>query len=117
MRIRKVDKNNDWCFGNGQADYLIDLEAIKQDIILRLQEWYNDCFFNLEQGIQWDVRLGYTNQKLLLDNDVKKTVLSVTGVLNLYNFVSQVNGRKYSCSFDVYTEYSTETISIYFEGV
>lgn len=115
MRVRNVDKNWDWTFGHGQSDYTKDINAVKLDIQMRLKEWYQDCFFNLEQGIPWDVRLGSHNQKELLDQDVIDTVQSVDGVLNVFNFTSSVTGRRYTCQFEVYTIYSSETITINFE--
>lgn len=117
MRIRNVDSNWDWQFGSGQLNYSRDLSAVAQDIQMRLKEWYQDCFFNLEQGIPWDVRLGSHNQKELLDQDVQNTVLSVEGVINIFLFNSAVIGRRYTCQFEVYTAYSTETIPISFEGI
>lgn len=115
MRVRNVDSNNDWCFGHGQSDYTRNVTAVALDIKLRLQEWYNDCFFNLEQGIPWNVRLGSHNQKDLLDQDVIQTAQIVEGVLNIFNFSSSVTGRRYTCKFEVYTIYSSETITINFE--
>lgn len=117
MRVRITDNNNDWTFGKGQSNYARDLNAVIIDIQMRLKEWYNDCFFNLTQGIPWDVRLGSHNQKELLDQDVQQTVLSVEGVLNIFNFESYTNGRKYTCQFDVFTTYSTEIKTINFEGI
>lgn len=117
MRVRNLDINWDWQFGHGQSDYNRTLKAIELDIQMRLKEWYGDCFFNLEQGIPWNVRLGSHNQKQLLDEDVQNTVLSVEGVLNIFNFTSSVNGRRYTCQFEVYTAYSTETLPITFEGI
>lgn len=117
MRIRNVDKNWDWTFGNGQLSYSRNINAVTLDIQMRLKEWYEDCFFNLDKGIPWSVRLGDHNQKELLDEDIQNTVLSVEGVLNIFNFTSQVNGRRYSCQFEVYTSYSTETVPVNFEGI
>lgn len=117
MRIRNLDKNWDWQFGHGQSDYVKDINSVSLDIQMRLKEWYQDCFFNLEQGIPWDVRLGSHNQKALLDQDVISTIQSVDGVLNVFDFTSTVQGRKYTCQCNVYTIYSTETLSVNFEGI
>lgn len=114
MRIRNTDANWDWCFGHSQADYKRDVNAVGLDIQMRLKEWYQDCFFNLEQGIPWDVRLGYKNQKELLDNDILETASDVEGVLSIFNFTSTLVGRRYTCQFDVYTIYSSDTITINF---
>ena len=117
MRIRNLDQNHDWTFGNSQSNYVRNINAVALDIKMRLYEWYQDCFFNLEQGIPWKTRLGSHNQKELLDTDVRTTAQAVEGVLNIFDFTSQVNGRTYRCQFNVYTIYSTETVHIDFEGV
>ena len=116
MRTRNVDTNWDWQFGHGQTDYSHNIHSVELDIQMRLKEWYNDCFFNLAQGIPWNVRLGSHNQKELLDQDIISTAQSVEGVLNVFNFTSSVTDRKYICQFEVYTAYSTQTITINFEG-
>lgn len=115
MRTRNVDNNWDWCFGHSQADYTRDINAVSLDIQMRIKEWFNDCFFNLEQGIPWDTRLGFKNQKELLDQDIITTAQNTEGVLNIFNFTSQVIGRRYTCQFNVYTIYSSEAITINFE--
>lgn len=117
MRIRNVNDNWDWTFGNGQSDYSKDINSIALDIQMRLKEWYQDCFFNLEQGIAWNVRLGSHNQKELLDEDIQNTILNIEGVLNIFNFSSNVTDRKYTCQFEVYTTYSNEAIPMSFEGI
>lgn len=114
MRVRNVTENWDWCFGHSQSDYTRDINAVSLDIQMRIKEWFNDCFFNLEQGIPWDVRLGSHNQKELLDQDIINTASDVEGVLNIFNFKSTVDGRRYTCQFDVYTIYSSETVTINF---
>jgi hypothetical protein len=116
MLIRNIDGNNDWKFGKGKTDYVKDAYAVGLDIKLRLQEWYQDCFFNLQNGIPWTIRLGEKNQKELLDNDIYEIATSTEGVLSIYNFVSQLDGRRYTCSFEVYQVYSTESLPIKFDS-
>lgn len=111
MIIRNTDKNNDWLFGNGQFNYRSGLSSTLFDIKLRLQEWQNDCFFALQNGIPWKIRLGGKNQKTLLDNDVINVVKNTQGVFNVLNFTSELNGRRYSCKMDVFTEYSNSELS------
>lgn len=116
MRVRNLDRNGDWQFGHSQLDYNKDLNAITADIQMRLKEFWQDCFFNMEQGIDWLMRLGSHNQKELLDLDIINTVKDVEGVLNVFNFTSSVTGRRYICQFDVYTTFSTESTPINFES-
>lgn len=114
MKVRNIDSNFDWCFGNSYTDYVKEAYAVAIDIKMRLQEFTNDCFFNLPKGIDWLTRLGSHNQKNLLDNDIQNVVLNTTGVLNIANFESSVSGRKYTCNFNVYQVYSTDVLPITF---
>lgn len=116
MRVRNIDKNGDWMFGQSQSDYVQDAYAVVLDIKMKLREWYNDCFFALQNGIPWDIRLGSYNQKEQLDEDIYNTALSVQGVLNIMNFTSSTDGRRYRCQFDVYTQYSTDVYPINFDS-
>lgn len=116
MRIRNIDKNGDWRFGKGQSDYVRNAYAVGLDIKMSIQEWFGDCFFSLQKGIPWQVRLGAKNQKKLLDNDILTIAKGVEGVLNIANFTSSVDGRRYRCSFKVYQMYSTETLDIDFDS-
>ena len=113
MKIRKNDKNNDWCFGNSQADFLINNNnAVAQDLKTKLQEWQNDFFANLKAGIDWQTRLGYRKQKTLLDKDIKAIITNNESVLILSSFTSNVRDREYFLSFSVYTIYSELPITI-----
>ena len=116
MRVRNIDKNNDWTFGQSQLNYAKQAYAVALDIKLRLQEWYRDCYSALQKGIPWDVRLGAKNQKTLLDNDILRIARETQGVLEIYDFVSEVVGRNYTCSFKVYQQYSTELLEIQFDS-
>ena len=116
MRIRNIDKNNDWLFGKGQTDYVRDAYAVVLDIKLKLQEWYMDCFFANQNGIDWKARLGQHNQKQLLDNDILRIAQGVEGVISIYGFNSYIDGRRYKCDFWVYQEYSPEGLPISFDS-
>lgn len=107
MKVRNLDKSGDWQFGQSQYNYTKRQSAIILDIKMRLREWYNDCFFALQSGIPWQIRLGYKNQKEMLDNDILTTVRETEGVLNVFNFSSSLNTvtRRYIASMSIYTEY------------
>ena len=108
MLIRNVDKKGDWCFGSSKTDYVRNEYAVILDIQMRLKEWYGDCFFALQNGIPWRERLGNFNQKELLDRDILNTIQNTQGVLNVFDFVSSTDGRRYRAQCTVYTQYSTE---------
>lgn len=115
MRIRNVDKNWDWKFGHSKTDYVRTAYAIALDIKMSLLEWYQDCFFQKDAGIPWDIRLGEKNQKKLLDDDIKQTVQNVEGVLAIEGFKSTLDNRRYKCSFNVFQPYSDTALPITFD--
>lgn len=112
MLIRNVSKNWDWCFGNSKTDYVRNEYAVILDIQMRLKEWYGDCFFALQNGILWQERLGNFNQKELLDRDILDTIQNTEGVLNVLDFTSSTDSRRYRAQCNVYTQYSTNTIPL-----
>lgn len=112
MRIRKLGPDLDWTFGQSQTNYVKDEYAVILDIQMRLKEWFGDCFFDLQKGIPWQVRLGQHNQKTLLDNDILATIEGTEGVLNVSDFTSTTDGRRYRAQCNVYTRYSTNLIPL-----
>lgn len=114
MKIRNLDKNGDWTFGQSTSNYARNAYAVALDIKMKLREWYGDCFFALQNGIPWNVRLGSHNQKDFMDEEIYNIASGVEGVLNIFNFQSTGEGRTYRCSFSVYQQYSTETLDIEF---
>ena len=116
MIVRNINSQNDWRFGHGFSDYTRDAYAVALDIKMKLQEWYQDCFFALQNGIDWKTRLGAHNQKILLDDDIQRIASSVDGVINIFGFNSYVYGRHYRCEFRVFQSYSTETLLIEFNS-
>ena len=114
MRVRRIDENNDWCFGGQNSDYMTGSNAVGLDIKLKLQEWLGDCFFALQNGIPWNVRMGKFNQKALLDSDVYNTAYNVEDVLSIEDFTSTLDGRRYEARFNVYQPYDVQPIPIEF---
>lgn len=106
MIFRNLDRNGDWTFGKGKNNYVKLNEAIGLNIKTRLQSWLNDCFFALNEGVDWRNRLGSTNQRLLLEQDLKRIVLQSEGVTGLLDFQSAVNNRNISVYFSIETIYS-----------
>ena len=104
----------EWQFGHSLADYKDKQNQIMQDIYTALYEWKYDCFFALENGIDWYTRLGTKNQKALLDDDIVRTIQNRQGVLNVFDFNSDVTGRHYTCNCKVFTEFSGNELNIEF---
>lgn len=116
--VRAITKDNEgfseWLFGHSFADYRSEQNQIAQDIYTALYEWKYDCFFALENGIDWYTRLGMKNQKDSLDQDIVDVIQNRQGVLSVYDFESNIEGRHYTCSCKVITEFSNQDINIDF---
>ena len=82
MRVRSIDLNNDWNFGKGQNDYLKDQDAIAQNIKTRLQSFLGDCFFAINDGIDWFNILGSKNQ-IAFELAVRAQILNTDGVTGI----------------------------------
>lgn len=58
MSFRAIDGAGDWSFGSGRGNYFRDAAAIAANVRTRLLFWLNDCFFALEDGVDWRNLLG-----------------------------------------------------------
>lgn len=123
MLVRTISNNQDsssrnWVFGRGYSSYKSGQSAVAQDIKSALLEFENDCYWALQNGIDWLTRLGFHNQKEALDNDVINTIQNRSGVIAVQNFESQVIDRSYFAQCQVISIYSENPINFSFnQGV
>lgn len=105
MKVRGIDANGDFTFGQGLSDYKTDQEAVKQQIKTRLLEWVGDCFFAADAGIDWATRLN-PNQQNLLEQDIKSIILKTVGVVELITLSIVFTQRVLETSYVIRTIYS-----------
>lgn len=101
MRVRRLDKNHDWTFGQGVNNYARESEAIVQCVKTRLWSFVNDWFLDLEHGMDWL----YLKERANLDAielAVKKQVLQTEGVerITSYHANLESNSRIITISVD-----------------
>jgi hypothetical protein len=113
MIIRNLDKNGDWTFGSGKADYIDGNAAIELNIRTRLYSWVGDCFFDTAAGIDWYNRLGSKNQRALLELDLRRIILQSYGVTGIVTFSSNLDSitRRFSAQYSIDTIYSKNYIA------
>ena len=113
MIIRKIDANGDWRFGKGLADYATEEAAIEENVQTRVLSWLYDCFFDLEEGIDWRSRLD-VGDKTDLEAEVRKTILQSFGVVGvnsvIVTYVSTT--RLYRIEYSIDTIYSQSFQSV-----
>lgn len=108
--FRTLDKNGDMNFGRGKSDYAKGQDAIKLDVKTRLNSWLNDCFFDMQAGIDWYNRIGSKGEQQLLEQEIKNVILKTDGVKGITSFSTDVSDRRFTASYNVITENSQEFI-------
>lgn len=109
MRVRSLDVNGDWNFGKGRNDYLVDEQALMQLISTRLQSFLGDCFFAIDEGIDWFNLLGGKN-RIQIELDVRAVIMNTTGVTGLVSMEMNFDGatRILTMTYKVLTIYSQQ---------
>lgn len=90
MRVRALDADDDWSFGKGNQNYLKDADALAQSVKTRLRQWRNNCFFAMDEGVDYANELDIGTQ-LALDQDIKRTILQTSGVLRISEYTSTLD--------------------------
>lgn len=111
MRFRVLDENHDWCIGRGQNDYASGSLAVSYDLKTKILSWLNDCFFDMDSGLNWQKFLGGKFQKAEIDSAIKNTIISDEEVAEIVYFDSSIANRNYTCSARVKTIYG-DTIEV-----
>lgn len=111
MRVRALDKNWDFQFGKSKQDYVSGSLATAYDVKQKILCWYNDCFFDMQAGIDYKNLLGSKGGKDKIDNSIKKILLVQPDIVEITHFESSVTNRKYSLTARLKTVYN-ETIEV-----
>ena len=108
MKIRNLDANGDWTFGQGLSNYISGNAGIGLNISTRLKSWLNDCFFAMNAGVDWKTRLGAKNQQSLLEADLKRIILSSFGVTGITAFSVSYDAatRAFTVNYTINTIFS-----------
>lgn len=106
-RVRSLDENHDWNFGSGKQSYLLDNEAVAQNVQTRLYEFLNDCFFNMEAGIDWIRLLGTKDTEDEIVLSCKAVILETPEVVRVNSISASVNSsRRIIIEYNIDTNYS-----------
>lgn len=105
MIVRSLDINGDWTFGKGKNDYKSEKDAIAQIIATRIKQFLGDCFFAIDEGIDWFNLMGGKDTaglKLIISTKILNTP-GVTGLREI--FVNRSNTRLITISYEADTVY------------
>lgn len=118
MRYRKLTASGDYSFGQGNRDFLYDIEAVAQAIKTRFQLYKGAFWRDVADGLPLFQNIlpspGSPNNLLAVDNILKRRVLGTRDVEGLTFAQSSFNPdtRQYIFACAVQTAYSTSPIEI-----
>jgi len=105
--VRSLDNNHDWNFGSGKQSYLVDNNAIAQNVQTRLYSFLNDCFFDMDAGIDWLRLLGTKNTENEIVLSCKAVILETDEVVRVNSLSASVNSsRNITIEYNIDTNYS-----------
>lgn len=111
MTTRAIDINGDWVFGHGIADYKTEKEELEQNIKTQLNSWKNDCFFDMDAGVDWYNYLGSFGRENDLRRDIINNIMSVDGVISVASYDAHLTqDRKIVITAEVDTIYGKMNI-------
>lgn len=104
MIFRQITALGDWTFGKGISGYATGESAIELNIRTRLQSWKGDCFFALDDFVDWLGRLDKGQENNLL-KELKNIILQSFGVIavNSVEGLLNHNTRSYRVTYNIST--------------
>jgi len=117
MIVSRLDKNGDWTFGKGRANYATKSEAIGQSVVTRLRSFTDDWFADISHGIPWVELLGTKNTKARILAEIEQSILNTVGVrsIELLQLNAVDSNRAASISvrvIDIYDQRIDKTVSV-----
>ncbi|HBO2187219.1 TPA: hypothetical protein ACNFRY_005014 [Pseudomonas aeruginosa] len=86
MRVRRIDEEGDWLFGQGRNNYADTGESVMQRVCTCLRSFEGDWFLDLEHGLPWFERMARPADLAGLEADLKRCILLTDGVSEILDF-------------------------------
>lgn len=113
MRYRKLDADDDYVFGHGELDFLVDSpEAVRQSVATRLRLLMGEWYLDTSDGTPWLQQVLDKGTNQTYDLVVQTRVLQTTGVRGIIKYQSTVTDRKLTISMLLDTIYSVDPVSV-----
>lgn len=90
-KIRRLDKNHDWTFGQGMNNYASESEAIAQRVKTRLWSFVGDWFLDLEHGLPWLPEMERNVNLAEIETMVRRCVSRTEGVARITAYQADLN--------------------------
>ena len=112
MMFRTLDADGDWTFGKGISGFLTDRDAMIANLKTRTKQWKGECFFALEEGVDWNNYLD-VGTKDLLDSDLMRVWMQSDGVIRIDSYTSTLDttSRQLTVTASLFTIYGNLSLS------
>lgn len=87
MAVRSLDKNKDWNFGKGKADFLTKSDEVAQNVQTRLKSFKRDWFLDTDANIDWINILGSRKNENIIIREVTRVTKETAGVKTVLSVV------------------------------
>lgn len=110
--VRGIDSTGDWLYGKSQQDYKSANNAIMQNIQTRLLSFLGDCFFAIDDGLDWWNLLGQRNNAIAIQLAVNACIINTEGVTSFLQSSLNISAeqRTISITYSVTTIYTGSQI-------
>lgn len=92
IRYRMLDANDDYVFGQGPSEFLVDSpQAVLQAIRTRFRLFEGEFFIDTSAGTPWFTDILGENTQPLYDAAIQERILATIGVASLSEYASVLN--------------------------
>lgn len=110
MRYRALDADDDYSFGQGPGEFLVDSpEAVGQAVKTRLALWTGEWFLDLLEGTPYATQILGENTKGTSDQVIQQRIIDTPGVAAITEYASILQGRALSVAATITTLYGETT--------
>lgn len=113
MKIRKVDSNGDYVFGQPNDMYENEAKGVALLVVDRLNLWLGTWFANTNEGMPYFEDMLGKKDITYIESIIRMTILETTGVESMERFECyfNINTRQLMVEAVIKTQYGTVTIS------
>lgn len=118
MIVSALEKDGDWGFGRGRANYITGGSAIAQKVKCRIRSFKNDNPLNMGDNIDWMYLLSEKNTEQEILREIERVTLATDGVMRIVELSMIVNKktRKQSIELRIETVFDEQTIAFPING-
>lgn len=80
MKVRRIDADGDWTFGQGLANYITKAPMVRQNVVTRIKSFKFDWFLDVDAEIDWFNILGSKNNEKIILTEIERVTLATEGV-------------------------------------